>query len=437
VRHHLTEQPRCRVQNVLAVVQHEQQVAIAQVLDHRLLDRQPVTLPYPERGGHRLAHRGAVGEWGQLAQPHPVREPGTVPLGHLQRQPGLADTAHPGESHQRRRAHRFGDPGDLVGTAHEGGTTPRQVRRRPGPGGPQCRIMRQQPPVHDLGRLGRLHPELFDEPAAQVPVHGERVGLAPGAVQGAHQQGGGALALGEAVDERLELGDGLVATAEVHQRLGPLFGGGEPKVCEPRDLGVGIDVRGVELGEHLPAPQRERGVVELDRSSALTRAGPFAGLAHKTLELHGVELAVADSDGVAGRAVAQALGGSVRRQHRAQPRDIRAQRGEWLVRGALPHTACTRRSVETTAPGLRSNAASSARGLRPPIATGEASTVTSSGPRIRNVTVVPALDVHWRRCNPIASLCRERSATRTRSTGASSRNTGHRTSRAVGDRLSR
>ena len=64
-------------------------------------------------------------------------------------------------------------------------------------------------PATRLDRLRRLHTQLLDKAAAQILVHGQRLGLASAPVQRAHQLGCKALALGEAAHERIQLGDDL------------------------------------------------------------------------------------------------------------------------------------------------------------------------------------------------------------------------------------
>ena len=129
--------------------------------------------------------------------------------------------------------------------------------------------------------------------------------LPAAAVQRAHQQHGKALPLGEALHERLQLGDGLAAAAELEQRLGALLHSGQPKARQPRNVGIGIDLDGVELGEDIAAPQRKRGVEQIQGPPMSGRGRMPAGLHDKTRELRGIELAVGHCERVPRCAVKQ------------------------------------------------------------------------------------------------------------------------------------
>jgi len=85
---------------VLAVVQHEQDLASAEEVDDRLLERHLWALQYAERGAHHRSQRFVGGGGGQFAQPRAVGEVREQLGGHLHRQPGLAHPADPGEGHE-------------------------------------------------------------------------------------------------------------------------------------------------------------------------------------------------------------------------------------------------------------------------------------------------------------------------------------------------
>ena len=89
------------VEDVLAVVHDEQQLARPQILDHGLLDAEALLLLQPQRRGDGVAHRGAVVERRELAEPHAVAEAVLLARCDLEREPGLADAADPGQGHQR------------------------------------------------------------------------------------------------------------------------------------------------------------------------------------------------------------------------------------------------------------------------------------------------------------------------------------------------
>ena len=81
---------------VLAVVEHDQDVQGGQRIQQGLGDG-PAGLPGdPQRPGNGRRHRILVGDRGQLHQPHPITGPIQQLGGHLQAQPGLAAPPGPG-----------------------------------------------------------------------------------------------------------------------------------------------------------------------------------------------------------------------------------------------------------------------------------------------------------------------------------------------------
>ncbi len=86
-------QPGARIQQMLAVIQHQQQLRRPQPVDQRLQHRHITRLPHPQRLHHLRGHQPRIGDAGQLSQPHPVREPAHHARPGLQRQPGLSGPA--------------------------------------------------------------------------------------------------------------------------------------------------------------------------------------------------------------------------------------------------------------------------------------------------------------------------------------------------------
>jgi len=78
---------------MLAVVQHDKDLVLAEVLGHRLGDVLPGRIGHAEPGGDRLAHEAGVFDLGQLDPAHPGRERRAGRPRGGQRQPGLARTA--------------------------------------------------------------------------------------------------------------------------------------------------------------------------------------------------------------------------------------------------------------------------------------------------------------------------------------------------------
>ena len=118
------------VQHVLTVVDHQQQFARPQVLDHRLLDVQALPLLQPQRRRNGVAHRRAVVQRRKFAHPHTVaealllavRRPPARAGSCRRRRPRSASPAGP-HAAPRRRA-RF------LLAADEAGRAPRQRKGR-------------------------------------------------------------------------------------------------------------------------------------------------------------------------------------------------------------------------------------------------------------------------------------------------------------------
>jgi hypothetical protein len=93
------QQPRAqlrrRADQMLAVIQHQQQLLPGQHPHHHISRRHPRLVPYPQRRGHGRRHQRRVFDGRQLYQPHPVREPVRYLLRYLTRQPGLAEPPGP------------------------------------------------------------------------------------------------------------------------------------------------------------------------------------------------------------------------------------------------------------------------------------------------------------------------------------------------------
>ena len=88
---------------VLAVVQHDQDVLRGQGIEQGLQDRpDPVTPRFgdPERLGNGRRHGVTVRDRGQLHQPDPVPGPVEQLSGQLKAQPGLTRPTGPGQGDQ-------------------------------------------------------------------------------------------------------------------------------------------------------------------------------------------------------------------------------------------------------------------------------------------------------------------------------------------------
>ena len=118
-----------RVQDVLAVVQHDQQPPPRQRLGDAVGHREPGLGGDAQHGGHHVGHRRRVADGRQLDQPHPVGELAGQLGRDLHRQAGLAHPAHPGQGHQPMGPHLLGQLLHLDVAAHEARRLHRQVPR--------------------------------------------------------------------------------------------------------------------------------------------------------------------------------------------------------------------------------------------------------------------------------------------------------------------
>ncbi len=103
-----------RVEQVLAVVEHEQELLRAQVVDDALGERHARSQCHPERAGDHLDRFLLVAGHRQLAQPRAVGVLLREVLGDLHREPRLPDPAGPRDRHERYVAELLGDRADGV-----------------------------------------------------------------------------------------------------------------------------------------------------------------------------------------------------------------------------------------------------------------------------------------------------------------------------------
>ena len=182
-----------------------------------------------------------------------------------------------------------------------------------------------------LDRLGRLDAQLVVERAPEALVCGQRIGLAPGAVQRQHQLTVQRLAQRVLGHERLQLADRIRVTAQSELGFEALLQAGEPQLFEMRALDLGERLLG-ELRERRPAPQVKRLAQPLGRRGDVARRERGRAFAAQRREAHGVDRLRIGGDEVAGRLGAQHVGG----QHLAQLRDVdldhlRCRRGHVLA----------------------------------------------------------------------------------------------------------
>ena len=106
---------------MLAVVQHEQEVARGQPGDQRAQRVRARRGIQPERGGHGVGDEARVGHRHQVGDPDPVGVGVEQPASRLLREPRLAGAAHAGEGEQPAWRQQAMDVGDLPLAPDEAG----------------------------------------------------------------------------------------------------------------------------------------------------------------------------------------------------------------------------------------------------------------------------------------------------------------------------
>ena len=139
-------------------------------------------------------------------------------------------------------------------------------------------VLREHGALDPLELRARLEAELLDQRLARVLVDLQRLGLPTRAVEREHQLGAEALPERMRRRQRLELRHELGVAAGREPGLDPVLDRRHPELREPGDLGP--RERGVgEVGEHGPAPERERLVPRARAEQLLEALGvQLAGL---------------------------------------------------------------------------------------------------------------------------------------------------------------
>ena len=244
-------EPRGGVDEVLAVVQHEQELAAGQGGDQARSGAGVVGDPRDDLGGTDGGEHGG-GQLVRAAERGQLRDPGLAghAPGDLAGQPGLAGATRPGQRDQPRRREQTGQPPD--------------VRRAPDEARQRCghRTRRGQAAQHrGVGgreRRAGIDAQLLDEPRPHAVEHREGVDLPAARVQAPSQQRGGRLPERFRGQQRVE-GVEVRGLSETQCGLGGQLDGRRP---EPVEAGGG------GLGEGQPADVARAG----PRQSALASA---------------------------------------------------------------------------------------------------------------------------------------------------------------------
>ena len=142
--------------------------------------------------------------------------------------------------------------------------------------------------------LTGLDAQLIDHGPSGLPIHRQRLGRTPAAVQGEHQQAAQLFSQGILTGELDELAGQLMVPAQVEFEGEPVLVDGDPLLVQP--AGRRPQQLAVQAGQRGPAPEPERVAVVRDRLRAVRG---IAGRGHQFLEPQRVEPPLADLDGVA------------------------------------------------------------------------------------------------------------------------------------------
>ncbi len=276
------DQVRDGVDEVLAVVHHEQAFAAVELVGEDVelaaLGPHPAALEQrgaaeSDRGQHGRTDLGRFGHRGQIDQPGAVPVLVTVAAAGLQRQPGLARAARPEHGDQAPGGEQPLDPGEVVVAADEAGQGGRQIAHRGlrGRGGRGRDIGGAQQAQVALTQGGAgIGAEAVGEvgPYALVQLQGLRLAALGG--HRVHQQPGDPLVGGVLGQQRGQPPGGRVGPAQ------PQLGLGQVRAGLDRDPGQPDRDPGGHRGDRPPARPTAR---PPDRAGAPQRGGHRLGVA--------------------------------------------------------------------------------------------------------------------------------------------------------------
>ena len=159
------------------------------------------------------------------------------------------------------------------------------------------RILAQDRLLELSQRQAGLDPELLDEQAPGVSVDLQRLCLAAGAVERAHQLATQLLTEWMRGHERLELSDEIGVPAEPQLELDPLADHREPEILEPCDLRPSEVLEG-KLLQRRTSPESERLAQQFDRAFRVVMR---SRLGDERVEAVAIELPGFDAEQIARR----------------------------------------------------------------------------------------------------------------------------------------
>ena len=252
-----------------------------------------------ERLDERLVGRADRGVAGAVEHAHPAR--GDV-LGELPRQPRLAAArlaTHQGDLPpvgarpvgERERAAPAPRPVPRTASRAEAVAGPEAMEARRaglrGIGSSLCASSegswRRIAASRRRSSGDGLEAELLVQPSPAARVDLQRVGLAPAAIEGQHEQAEEPFARGMLGSQLLELGDDERVLPRRQARVEALFQGGEAQLLEPCDLSLRERLER-DIGECRAPPQPERFVEQPPRRGFLAREARRPRRPHERLE---------------------------------------------------------------------------------------------------------------------------------------------------------
>jgi hypothetical protein len=115
----LRDELRSRFENVLAVIENEQQVSLAQEGSQDLQRLHSGLVTEVNCREHGVEHDRRIANFGELDQPGPIPEPALEVGGGPQRQSGLPHTSWPDETDEPGGRELLPDLGQFATAAHE------------------------------------------------------------------------------------------------------------------------------------------------------------------------------------------------------------------------------------------------------------------------------------------------------------------------------
>ena len=308
-----------RPRKVLAVVEYEQQLFRAEVVEEPVEGGDVWPFGNPERLRDRCRHARAVHVRRHVDQPDATRPGSDLTCGRFQRQPGLPGAADSGQRDEAMLSQQPLELVELLVATDEA----RELRGEVVPflgGRWTSDLVAQNRALERSQLLARLETELFREERSSPPVGGECVRFALGAVEGQHQLAPQALAERFLSDKAFELRDERGVPAQRELSLDALFDANEAELVEASGL-EREDAAVPDVGERRAAPQGESGAETLRGEPRGAASKRFAALAEKSFEAAYIEPVGLDLEDVTRRARNE----PILAERGAQARDIYAE----------------------------------------------------------------------------------------------------------------